>query len=56
MFVFLSTGPRVGFAGRLHGNGPQLYFENGGSTGQIRGFDPWVCRKQLAGHDGLTRE
>ena len=31
-------------------------FENGGSAGQIRGFDPRVSRKQLAGHGGLTRE
>ena len=31
-------------------------FEEGGSAGQIRGFDTWVSRKQLAGHDGLTRE
>ena len=31
-------------------------FEKGGSAGKIRGFDPRVNRKQLAGHDGLTRE
>ena len=31
-------------------------FENGGSAGQIRGFDPRVGRKQHAGRDGLTRE
>ena len=31
-------------------------FENGGSAGQIRGFDPRVSRKQLADHDGLTRK
>ena len=31
-------------------------FENGGSAGQIRGFDPRVSRKQLTGHDGFTRE
>ena len=31
-------------------------FENGGSTGQIRGFDPRDSRKELAGHDGVTRE
>ena len=31
-------------------------FEIGGSAGQIRGFDPRVSPKQLAGHYGLTRE
>ena len=31
-------------------------FEKGGSAGQIRGFDPRVSPKQLAGHYGLTRE
>ena len=30
-------------------------FEKGGSAGQIRGFDPRVSLKQLAGHYGLTR-
>ena len=30
-------------------------FENSGSAGLIRGFDPRVSGKQLAGHDGLTR-
>ena len=31
-------------------------FGKSGSVSQIRGFDPRVNRKQLAGHDGLTRE
>ena len=31
-------------------------FKKGGSAGKIRGFDPRASRKQLAGHDGLTRE
>ena len=31
-------------------------FEKGGSAGQIRGFDPRVSPKQLAGHYGSTRE
>ena len=31
-------------------------FDKGGSAGKIRGFDPRVNRKQLAGHDGLTRD
>ena len=31
-------------------------FESGGSAGQIRGFDPQVSPKQLAGHYGLTRK
>ena len=31
-------------------------FEKGGSEGQIRGFDPRVSPKQLAGQYGLTRE
>ena len=31
-------------------------FENGGSAGQTRGFDPRFSRKQLADYDGLTRE
>ena len=30
--------------------------EKGGSAGQIRGHDPRVSPKQLAGHYGLTRE
>ena len=50
-----------GFAGQTRGAPARQWpsavkFEKGGSVGQIRGFDPLVSRKQLAGHDGLTRE
>ena len=51
------SDPRAGPAG--HESGPPVgscKFAKDGSAGQIRGFDPRVSRKQLAGHYDPTRE
>ena len=53
----LFADPRARPAGRLHASmALSCKFEKGGSAGQIRGFDPRVSPKQLAGHYGVTRE
>ena len=58
MFVFYmrTRGPDPRGACTASSMALSRKFEKGGSAGQIRGFDPRVSPKQLAGHYGLTRE
>ena len=55
--VLLSIGTRLLSIGTREGFGKRAGSDSSvGSPSRMRGSDPWVSRKQLAGHAGPTRE